>query len=30
MEILEKTAEEIKQDMPKFLVETEKTKWRKK
>ena len=26
MEILEKTAEEIKQDMPKFLVETEKDK----
>ena len=26
MEILEKTAEEIKQDMPKFLVEIEKDK----
>ena len=26
MEILEKTAEEIKQDMPKFLVEAEKDK----
>ena len=26
MEILEKTAEEIKQDMPKFLVEMEKDK----
>ena len=27
MEILEATVEEIKQDMPKFLVEMEKIKW---